>query len=133
MKRIILLAFLLIPVISFAQEEKDYKITSYQVWTLWQDTIWIQTESVDDCDFSCHVHFDSLGLWGKFVLEKKIYHVYSELERKEIDVDNFTTTYYGKGKLVYENSDIEVIYWEKMFDLYAIRIELDDKQVVFQI
>jgi len=133
MKKSILILALFIPLIVFSQKEKDYKITSYQIWSLWQDTIWTQTESVQDCDYSCHVTYDTLGLWGKFVLGNEIYHVYSELERKEVDVDSYETTYYGKGKLVYRNKDLEVIYWEKFFDLFAIRIETDDRQIVFQL
>ena len=118
---------------AYSQKDKNYKITSYQIWTLWQDTIWTQTESVKDCDYSCHVTYHTLVLWGKFVIGNEIYHVYSELERKEVDIDSYETTYYGTGKLVYKNKEIEVIYREKFFDLYAIRIEADDRQIVFQL
>ena len=133
MKKIILLLFVCIPLLSFAQEEKDYKITSYKIWDLWQDQLWTLTETVDSCEFTCHVHYDEHGIWGKFVLDHKIYHVYGELKKKEIDTDTRHVNYYATGKLVYENRDIEVTYWETFHELDSIQIFLEKRRVFFNL
>ena len=133
MKKAFLLLLVCIPLLSFAQGEKHYKIAAYRISNLWQDTIWIPGETGEDTKYTCHVSYDDIGIWGKFVLEKKIYHVYGELQKKEIDIETFHVTYYGKGKLVYDNEDIKVVYWETMHELDSMYIILDDRRVFFDL
>jgi hypothetical protein len=133
MKKLILLLFVCIPVLSMAQEVKNYHISGYRIETRWQDTLWIPGETGEDTKYTCHVNYDEIGIWGKFVIKEKIYHVYGELQKKEIDLETFHVTYYGKGKLVYDNEDIEVVYWETMHELDSIYIVLDDRRVFFEL
>jgi len=134
MKKILIFVFIAFMGLQFAgAQEKSYHITAFRKYELWQDSKWLMIDSGDDIHLSCHVFYDKLGIWGKFVMEEKMYHLYGELQKMEVNVDSLKVTYHAKGKLVYDNIDVKMTYWETYHQLDSIDIVSDNARIVLKL
>ncbi|KPL15109.1 MAG: hypothetical protein AMS23_01230 [Bacteroides sp. SM1_62] len=129
---LITLAFIL-PVCLPAQETKEYRITSVQHWKLWQDTIWVLTDTEENTDYVCMASFDTASLYAKVFLSDQEYHVRCWIEKKIINVDEFETTYAGKGELESNQRVVDVEFKAKYWDLTQLSVEEKDERIVLEL
>lgn len=133
MKTLLITLAVILPLNLLAQDTKEYRVTSVQQWKLWQDTIWVLTETEENTDYVCTASFDSTSLYAKVFLSEQEYHIRCWIDNKTINVDDFETTYAGKGELESNQRVVDIEFRAKYWDLTWLRVEEKDKRVILEL
>jgi len=133
MKTLFIIMALVLPLGMVAQETKEYRATSVQHWKLWQDTIWVLTDTEENTDYVCMASFDSTSLYAKVFLKDKEYRVRCWIEKKTINVDEFETTYTGQGEVESNQRVVDIIFKAKYWDLTWLSVQEKDQRIVLEL
>lgn len=133
MKTLTVILAVFLPFCGLAQEMKEYRATSVQHWKLWQDTIWVLTDTEENTDYVCMASFDSTSLYAKIFLGDKEYHVRCWIENKTINIDEFETTYAGKGELESNQRVVDIEFKAKYWNLTWLSVQEKDQRVVLEL
>jgi hypothetical protein len=130
MKTLLITLALILPLGILAQETKEYTVTSVQHWKLWQDTVWVLTDTEENTDYVYMASYESTSLFAKVFLSDQEYHVRCWIEKKTLNVDEFETTYAGKGELESNQRIVYVEFKTKYWDLTQLSEQEKDEGFV---